>query len=131
MVKKDEKYIAGGLVLEFKDRLYVPSAAAYRSALKYCPNHGLYWEVIRKGCEEEYSYLDFGRSKIDSNTYKFKKQWVPDPTQLKWQYHLARAKEIPAINPASPKYRLFINIWKKLPLSAANYLGPRIIKNFP
>jgi FemAB-related protein (PEP-CTERM system-associated) len=131
MVKKDEKSIAGGLVLAFKDRLYVPSAAAYRSALKYCPNHALYWDVIKKGCEEGYGYFDFGRSRIDSSTYKFKIQWVPKPTQLKWQYHLARAKEIPKINPASPKYRLFINLWKKLPLSAANYLGPRVIKNFP
>jgi FemAB-related protein (PEP-CTERM system-associated) len=131
MVRKNEKYIAGGLVLEFKDRLYVPSAAAYRSALKYCPNHALYWAVIKKGCVEGRNLFDFGRSRIDSNTYKFKEQWVPTPTQLKWQYHLARAKEIPAINPASPKYRLFINIWKKLPYWAANYLGPRVIKNFP
>ena len=68
---------------------------------------------------------------MDSNTYRFKMQWVPEPTQLKWQYHLARAKEIPEINPGSPKYRLFISLWKKLPLFAANYLGPRVIKNFP
>jgi len=131
LVKKDEESIAGGLVLAFKDRLYVPSAAAYRSALKFCPNHALYWEVVKKGCDEGYEYFDFGRSRIDSSTYKFKIQWVPEPTQLKWQYHLARAKEMPKINPGSPKYRLFINIWKKLPLSAANYLGPRVIKNFP
>ena len=131
IVKKDDEAIAGGLVLAFKDRLYVPSAAAYRSALKYCPNHALYWEVIKKGCDEGYRYFDFGRSKVDSNTFKFKKQWVPNPTQLKWQYYLNRAREMPSINPSSPKYRLFINIWTKLPLSVANYLGPKIIKNFP
>ncbi len=131
IVKKDEKAIAGGLALAFKDRLYVPSAAAYRSALKFCPNHALYWEVIKKGCEEGYKYFDFGRSKMDSNTFKFKKQWVLNPTQLKWQYYLNRASEIPSINPSSPKYRLFINIWTKLPLSIANYLGPKVIRNFP
>ncbi len=131
LVKKDEQPVAGGLVLAFKDRLYVPSAAAYRSALKYCPNHALYWEVIKKSCEEGCRYFDFGRSKIGSSTFKFKQQWVPTPTSLTWQYYLARAKKMPSIDPSNPKYKLFINIWKKLPLSVANYLGPKIIRNFP
>lgn len=131
IIKKDGKAIAGGLVLAFKGRLYVPSAAAYRSALRYCPNHALYWEVIKRGCAEGYKYFDFGRSKIDSSTFKFKQQWVPTPTSLAWQYYLARAKNMPSINPSNPKYKLFINIWRKLPLRVANYLGPKIIKNFP
>ena len=131
LITKDAKTIAGGLVLAFKNRLYVPSAASYRSALKYCPNHALYWEVIKKGCDEGYEYFDFGRSKIDSNTYNFKKQWVPVPTELKWQYHLGRAASVPEISPSSPKYRFFINAWRKLPLPLANFLGPRVIRNFP
>lgn len=131
LVKKDEKPVASGLVLSFKDRLYVPSAAAYVDALKYCPNHALYWAVINKGIEEECRYFDFGRSKIDSSTFKFKQQWVPTPTTLRWQYYLARARKLPSINPSNPKYNIFINLWKKLPLSAANYLGPKIIRNFP
>lgn len=131
IIRKDGAAIAGGLLLAFKDRLYVPSAASYRSALKYCPNHALYWEVIKRGCEEKYDYFDFGRSRVDSSTYNFKKQWVPNPTQLKWQYYLTGGHEIPAINPSSSKYKLLINIWRRLPLSLANYLGPRIIRNFP
>lgn len=131
IVKKDECPIAGGLVLAFKDRLYVPSAAAYASALRYCPNHALYWEVIRKGCEEGFRYFDFGRSKIGSGTYNFKRQWVSTPTKLAWQYYLSPGQKMPSINPSNPKYRLFINIWKRLPLPIANYLGPKIIRNFP
>jgi len=131
LVKKGNLTIASGLVLRFKDRLYVPSASAYRSFLKYCPNHALYWAVIKKGCEEGHKLFDFGRSAIDSSTYKFKIQWVPQPTQLTWQYYLWRIGEIPAINPHNPKYRLFINMWQRLPLPIANFLGPKLIKNFP
>ena len=131
LVKKDGQPVAGGLVLSFKDRLYVPSASAYRSAHKFCPNHALYWEVIKKGCEENYKYFDFGRSKINSNTFKFKQQWVPIPTPLIWQYYLARTKNVPSIDPANPRYKLLIYFWKKLPLPVANYLGPKIIRNFP
>ena len=131
LVRKNKKAIAGGLVLSFKDTLYVPSASAYRSSLKYCPNHALYWEVIKKGCEQGYNIFDFGRSTLNSPTFGFKKQWVSTPAPLVWQYYLNKAKEMPAINPDNPKYRIFINLWRKLPLPIANFLGPKVIKNFP
>ena len=42
-----------------------------------------------------------------------------DPTNLK----------IPDINPLNPKYRLFIEAWKRLPLPIANTLGPLIARD--
>lgn len=131
LVRKDQEVLGAGLVLSFKDHLYVPSASSYRSAIKDCPNHALYWAVIKRACEEGYSCFDFGRSTWDSNTFRFKKQWVSNPTQLTWQYYLGKSKEPPALNPSNPKYRIFIKMWKKMPLPLANFLGPRIIRNFP
>ncbi|MEW6050254.1 MAG: FemAB family XrtA/PEP-CTERM system-associated protein [Candidatus Zixiibacteriota bacterium] len=131
LVKRDNEVIAGGLVLSFKDRVYVPSASSYRWSLSYCPNHALYWAVIRYGCEHGLKYLDFGRSSWDGPTFNFKKQWGAPPTQLHWQYALHKAPDLPAINPGNPKYRLFIKLWQRLPLRVANWLGPRVIRNFP
>lgn len=131
LVKKQDQSIAGALVLYFKDRVYIPSASAYRSSLRYAPNYCLYWSCIEKGCREGYQYFDFGRSSWHSNTFKFKKQWVAEPTQLTWQYYLCRTKEVPAINPDNPKYRLMIGLWRRLPVAIANILGPRVIRNFP
>jgi FemAB-related protein (PEP-CTERM system-associated) len=131
LVKKDGQVIAAGLILAFKDRLYVPSASAYRHALEHCPNHALYWTVIELGCRENRKWFDFGRSAIDSNTFRFKKQWNPEPTQLNWQYFLNGPAEIPEVNPRNPKYRMFVGAWQKLPLAIANILGPRVIRNFP
>lgn len=131
LVSKESEVIAGGLALTFKDRVYVPSASSYRRALTYCPNHALYWAVIRQGCERGLKFLDFGRSTWDGPTFNFKKQWGAPPTQLHWQYALHGTAELPAINPSNPKYRLFIKMWQKLPLPVANLLGPRLIRNFP
>jgi serine/alanine adding enzyme len=131
LIKKENVTVASGLILAFRDRLYVPSAASYRSALKFCPNHALYWEVIKYGASHGYKYLDYGRSAVDSNTYTFKKQWVPESTTLLWQYHLKAGEEIPNINPNNPKYHLAKKIWRMLPLPLANILGPRVIRNFP
>jgi FemAB-related protein (PEP-CTERM system-associated) len=131
VIRKGREVIAGGLVLSFRGRMYVPSASANRKFLSYCPNHALYWRLLEDGCLSGLSWFDFGRSAIDSSTYKFKKQWVPEPTQLHWQYCLNGPESIPAINPRNPKYRFFINSWRRLPLPLANILGPRVIRNFP
>jgi serine/alanine adding enzyme len=131
LIKKDDKYIAAGLILAFKDRLYVPSAAAYSNYLQYCPNQALYWQIIRKGCEQGYKYFDFGRSSWGSPTFNFKKQWVSTPLQLTWQYYLNTAKHPPDFENGKKKYAPLIAIWRRLPLPVANMLGPRVIRNFP
>jgi len=131
LVKMNEKVIAAGLLLWYRGRYYVPSASSYREHIKLCPNHALYWRVIEDACREGGEYFDFGRSSKDSNTYRFKKQWMPDPVQLTWQYYLNRANEVPMINPSNPKYAKMIALWQKLPLWAANYLGPKVMRNFP
>lgn len=131
LVKQGETTITGALVLSFKDRQYVPSAASYRKYLKMCPYHALYWNVIERGSKTGFKYFDFGRSMIDSSTYHFKKQWVNTPTPLEWQYSLHRISEIPQINPSNPKYRFARLLWSKMPLPIANLLGPLVIRNFP
>lgn len=131
VVMKDHDTVAAGLVLSFGSQLYVPSASSYRSARAYCPNHTLYWEVIKQACREGFAYFDFGRSTKEAPTYRFKKQWVPDPLQLVWQYQLIRGTEAPSADSQDRKYRLMIDLWKKLPVPIANLLGPRVIRNFP
>jgi serine/alanine adding enzyme len=131
IVRKEGAVTAAGLVLAFKDSLYVPSASAYRRMLEFCPNHALYWAVIEDGFATGFKYLDFGRSSIESGTYNFKKQWGALPQQLHWQYSLLKTKELPTLNPADSNYQLLIKIWQKLPLSVANVLGPLVIRNFP
>ena len=131
IVRLRGRAIAGGLVLSFRDTLYVPSASSYRSERALCPNHSLYWETIKRGISNGYTHFDFGRSTLDGPTYNFKKQWTPHPIQLTWQYQLTGVSEIPALNPDNDRYNLAIRIWQKLPLPIANILGPRVIKNFP
>ena len=131
VVRRDGRAIAGGLVLSYREKLYVPSASSYRSERAHCPNHALYWETIKRGIEQGYTGFDFGRSTIDGATFRFKKQWTPDPIQLTWQYQLIRASELPALNPDNEEFGLAIRIWQKLPLPVANFLGPHVIKNFP
>jgi len=91
-------------------------------------NDFLYWEVMRRAAARGYRRFDFGRSKAGTGAFSFKKNWGFEPEWLEYEYHFAPGETMPDKNPLNPKYRLFIESWKKLPLPLANFIGPWIIR---
>jgi FemAB-related protein (PEP-CTERM system-associated) len=83
----------------------------------------MYWEVMRTACEAGLQAFDYGRSKVGTGAFAFKKNWGFEPRPLHYEYHLVSAREMPDRNPANPRYSLAIEAWKKLPLPVANLLG--------
>jgi FemAB-related protein (PEP-CTERM system-associated) len=89
----------------------------------------MYWEVMRRaGNERGATRFDFGRSKSDTGAFDYKKNWGFAPEQLHYCYRLAPGAAIPENNPNNPKYRLFIALWKRLPVPVANVLGPPLVR---
>jgi FemAB-related protein (PEP-CTERM system-associated) len=91
-------------------------------------NDFMYWEVMRRAAARGCRMFDYGRSKIGTGSYAFKKNWGFTPAPLHYRFHLAAGASIPDINPLNPKYRMFIAAWKRLPLPVANAVGPRIVR---
>jgi len=91
-------------------------------------NDFMYWEVMRRAAARGLDMFDFGRSKLDTGAFSFKKNWGFVPEPLHYRFRLAPGASIPDINPLNPKYRLFIAAWKKLPLPVANLMGPPIVR---
>ena len=91
-------------------------------------NDFMYWEVMRRAADRGYRLFDFGRSKIGTGAHAFKHNWGFAPAPLHYRYRLAPGAAIPDHNPMNPKYRLFIETWKRLPLPIANLLGPHIVR---
>ncbi len=91
-------------------------------------NDFMYWEVMRRAAERGCSSFDFGRSKVGTGAFSFKKNWGFTPQPLYHRFRLSKGASIPDHNPLNPKYRLFIAGWKKLPLPVANILGPMIVR---
>ena len=91
-------------------------------------NDFMYWEVMRRAAARSYGLFDFGRSKTGTGAFAFKKNWGFSPAPLHYRFRLAPGAAIPDHNPLNPKYRLFIAVWKKLPLAVANVLGPPIVR---
>jgi len=59
-----------------------------------------------------------------SDSYRFKRHWGLDPEPLSCEYRLVKAREMPDLNPNNPRYRLFINAWKRLSVGVSRAVGP-------
>ena len=125
-VTKDGEAISSVLNFHFRDEVLPYYGGGTEQARAVAGYDFLYWEVMRRAAEDGRRLFDYGRSKRDTGSYSFKKNWGFEPEPLYYEYHLVRAKQIPDINPLNPKYRLFIAGWKRLPLPVANWLGPWI-----
>lgn len=72
--------------------------------------------------------FDFGRSKNDSGSFKYKKHWGMEAIPLHYQYYLVKSSELPNLSPNNPKYQMFIKMWQKLPVKVSQFLGPFLSK---
>ena len=87
-------------------------------------NELLYFELMKHAAARGCTRFDFGRSKLGTGAFAFKKNWGFEPVPLVYA-SWGKARET---NPLSPKYRLQVAAWKKLPLWLANRAGPIIAK---
>lgn len=94
-------------------------------------NYVLYWEMMKDACAQGCTTFHLGRSTADSSAETFKKKWCAEAKQLYWHYHLCRRETIPDLNPDNPKYRLAIQIWRKLPIGLTTAIGPWLANNIP
>ena len=123
--------VAAGFLMSHGKRLEIPWASTIRDINHISINMLLYWETLKCAILTGYSHFDFGRSSRDSGTFRFKQQWGARPVQLYWHYWLGDNSDMPSLNPSNPKFALMIRIWKQLPVTVTQWLGPMIVKNLP
>ncbi|WP_116348508.1 GNAT family N-acetyltransferase [Alkalilimnicola ehrlichii] len=130
-VKHRGRPVAAAFLLGWQDRLEIPWASSIREYNRIGVNMLLYWEALCAAIERGYRCFDFGRSSVDSGTYRFKRQWGARPVPLYWYYWLPPGKSLPNLTPDNPKYQLAIRLWQRLPVAVTNLLGPSLVKNLP
>jgi FemAB-related protein (PEP-CTERM system-associated) len=121
--------VASVLSFYFRDEVLPYYGGGVEAARALRANDFLYWELMRRASERGVRVFDFGRSKRDVGSYRFKKHWGFEPQPLHYEYHLVRAGEVPDVNPLNPKYRLFVEGWKRLPLPLSRWLGPWLARS--
>ena len=120
--------VSGVLSFYFRDEVLPYYAGDLPAARDLAANDFKYWELMRRACERGLRVFDYGRSKKGTGSHDFKKNWGFEPAPLHYEYCLLSADRIPENNPLNPKYRLFIETWRRLPRPVVNWLGPHLVR---
>lgn len=112
----------------FKDQVLPFYTGAHPLARRLGASDVQYWYTMRDAVQRGLKVFDFGRSKVGTGPFNFKKNWGFKPEPLTHQFYLPDGGDLPNVNPTNPKYRLFIEVWKRLPLPIANTIGPWIVR---
>lgn len=91
-------------------------------------NELMYYELMLHARKRGMTRFDFGRSKTGSGPYHFKKNWGFEPQPLTYGEWTAPGLQARDIDPTSDANGRKIELWKKLPLSLANTIGPFIAR---
>jgi serine/alanine adding enzyme len=128
LIKEGNRTIGGLVCIFHRDTVFVPWASCLRESFSKCPNNLLYWDAIQLACDRECRIFDFGRSTIDSGTYKFKLQWGARPVNLNWQLFFRQAQPQATTESDDPKLQMASKLWRHLPLPLTTRLGPVLRK---
>lgn len=79
---KDERTISSVMSFYFRNEVLPYYGGGINEARDLAANDFMYWELMRRCCEKGIKIFDFGRSKRDTGSYHFKKNWGFEPQQL-------------------------------------------------
>jgi FemAB-related protein (PEP-CTERM system-associated) len=130
VVRLASRPVAAALLVHGPGMTEVPSASSLRRYNATCANMLMYWHLLQRSIGRGQAAFDFGRSTVDSGTFRFKSQWGAEPSPAVWQYHVRRGS-MGDLRPDNPRYRLMIAAWQRLPVWLARWIGPPIVRGIP
>jgi len=129
IIVKDKQLVAAVMSFYFRDEVVPYYGGGMPAAREYAGNDFMYWNLMQVAAARGCRMFDFGRSKLGTGAYDFKKNWGFEAQPLEYEYQLHASAAVPDNNPLNPKFQLFIKLWQKLPLPLANIVGPFIVKD--
>ncbi len=112
----------------FRDEVIPYYAGDDEEARDLAANDFKYWALMQDACARGLKVFDYGRSKVDTGSYAFKKNWGFEPTPLNYEFRLYKRDTVPQNNPSNRKYRYMIEAWRRMPRPVVNWLGPHVVR---
>lgn len=123
-----ERPAAAAWLTHWRGATEIPWAASLHELRATAVNMRLYWECLTRAIARGSRQFDFGRSTVDTGTYRFKAQWGAEPRQLYWHYPLVASLAAGGDGSARALATL---MWSKLPRAVASRLGPWVSPGLP
>ena len=130
VAKLKNEVIGAVFLLKHKKTIKSEWASSLRKYFGYNANQLMYWRAIEDACRQDFNTFDFGRSMEGEGTYIFKKKFGAQPIQMHYKYFINKGF-LPDTRKTNWKRKLFAKCWSKMPLFAANKIGPKLREEFP
>ena len=127
-VSHEGEAVSSVLTLYFNKRAMVYWGGGTFAARSLRANEFLYYSMMNHARDRGCEIFDFGRSKVGTGPYNWKKNWGFEPEPQTYAGRTTDGMAPRELNPNSPKYRLQVALWRRLPLVVANRMGPWIAK---
>jgi len=118
--------LTASMAFYFRDEVHPLYTGGGHRARETQANDFLYLRMMARARERGAAVFDFGRSKRGTGAFDNKRHWGFEPQPLSYAYRLLGRAAAPDLNPASPRYRLLVAMWRRLPLSVSRCLGPML-----
>ena len=130
VVYRGDQPLAAGCGFFWREEFEMTWAGALRESRPVAANMLLYWAFMEQTIARSARVFNFGRCTPGGGTHLFKQQWGGADVALPWcQYAPAAVKATPS--PDDPAFSWGPRLWRRLPLSIANRLGPRLVRYLP
>lgn len=122
-----DRPVAAGFGFLWRDEFEMTWSASLKELRASKPNMLLYWDYMRELIGRRIRRFNFGRSTPGSGPHEFKRSWgaADEPLPwIQWPDAGAGSRESRAANAASA-------LWRHLPLSFTNAMGPVLARQLP
>ncbi len=126
-----QEAVASAFLVAYRGVLELPWSASVPDSRKKYSHVLMYWTFLEWAIQNGFRRMDLGRCTPGGGTYEFKRHFVCEEKPLHWYYWLPNGASVPELRPDNRKFKIAIEVWKRLPLAVANQLGPRIVRALP
>ncbi len=127
----EEKVVAASLNFLHQRQMHTYYAASSRACWKLNCNDFMYFDHILWAGRNGIDTFDFGRSKVGTGPFEFKKHWGATMRPLPYEVMLVKRRALPNFSQSNPKFDMAARVWQRLPLTLTRLVGPRLIALFP
>ena len=130
VVYRGDQPLAAGCGFVWRDEFEMTWAGALRESRPLSANMLLYWAFMEHMIGRGVRVFNFGRCTPAGGTHHFKRQWGGRDVPLPWRQFSTGAVKAPP-SPDDAAFSWGPRLWRWLPLSIANRLGPRLVRFIP
>ena len=129
-IRHEGRAVAAGYGFMHDGEFEITWASSLREYNRFSPNMLLYWELMKHAIERGARTFNFGRCTPGGGTHRFKLQWGGVDVPLGWSVWSRNGGD-GTPKPDKPIFRIATAAWQRMPLWAANSIGPLVARSLP